>query len=320
MSDIRAAIIRNDGVVEHVPLEADVPQRGDTSFIWIEVFNPRDSDFIVLQERFGLHKLAVKDSMNPAQAPKLDVFDGQIFIVLKNARLKGDQVEYAKIDAFVSETHIITVRQENDAYVDMHERFGNTSRFARPGPDFILHAIMDSVVGNYFSVVQMIEDEVLSMEQRLLDSFLDRGQVTRLFHLRREAIHLQHVLTRTSDVCGKLINLDLPCIGAELRPHFRNVHDQLVRLDGMTRGLIDVIRAVFEASGLLEQQRLGASTRKLAGWAAIMGAPTVVAAIYGMNFAQTPALHSRPGYLVVISVMALISLALYIRFRKLHWL
>ena len=320
MSDIRAAIVRNDGVIEHVPLMVDVPQRGDTALTWIEVFNPLDRDFAVLQERFGLHKLAVKDSMNPVLAPKLDVYDGQIFVVLKVARLAGDRVEYAKIDAFVSESHIITVRQENDTYVDMHERFGSTPRSARPGPDFILHAILDSVVGNYFSVVQMIEDEVLSMEQRLLDSFLDREQVTRLFRLRREAIHLQHVLTRTSEVCGKLINLDLPCIGAELKPYFRNVHDQLVRLDGMTRGLIDVIRAVFEASSLLEQQRLGASTRKLAGWAAIMGAPTVVAAIYGMNFAQTPALHSRPGYLVVISVMVLISLALYVRFRKLRWL
>ena len=91
-----------------------------------------------------------------------------------------------------------------------------------------------------------------------------------------------------SDVCGKLTNLELPCIGAEVKPYFRDVHDQLMRLDGMISGLIDVIRAVFEASNLLEQQRQGAITRKLAGWAAIFGAPTAIAGIYGMNFPTCP--------------------------------
>jgi magnesium transporter len=114
---------------------------------------------------------------------------------------------------------------------------------------------MDFVVNSYFPVVQMIEDDVLSMEQRLLDAFLDRDEVTRLFRLRREAIHLQHVLVRISDVCGKLTNLELPCIGVQVKPYFRDVDDQLMRLDGMISGLVDSIRAVFESSNLLKQQR-----------------------------------------------------------------
>ena len=179
---------------------------------------------------------------------------------------------------------------------------------------------MDFVVNSYFPVVQMIEDEVLSMEQRLVDAFLDRDEVTRLFRLRREAIHLQHVLTRMSDVCGKLTNLEVPCIGAEVKPYFRDVHDQLIRLDGMISGLVDVIRAVFEASNLLEQQRQGASTRKLAGWAAILGAPTAIAAIYGMNFPNVPELHAPYGYPIVVGVMLSICLGLYVRFKKLRWL
>jgi magnesium transporter len=179
---------------------------------------------------------------------------------------------------------------------------------------------MDFSVNSYFPVVQMIEDEVLSMEQRLLDAFLGREEVTRLFRLRREAIQLQHVLTRMSDVCGKLANLEVPCIGTDVKPYFRDVHDQLVRLDGMIGRLIDVIRAVFEASNLLEQQRQGASTRKLAGWAAILGAPTAIAGIYGMNFANMPELQARYGYPIVVGLILSICLGLYIRFKKLRWL
>jgi len=127
-------------------------------------------------------------------------------------------------------------------------------------------------------------------------------------------------LTRMSDVCGKLVNLEVPCIRTGVKPYFRDVHDQLVRLDGMISGLVDVIRAVFEASNLLEQQRQGASTRQLAGWAAILGAPTAIAAIYGMNFPNMPELQATYGYPIVIGVILSICLGLYIRFKKLRWL
>ena len=199
---------------------------------------------------------------------------------------------------------------------DAHEKLRSGSQ----RPDFILHAIMDFVVNSYFPVVEMVEHEVLSIEQHLLDSFLDRDAVTRLFRLRREAIHLQHVLTRMSDVCGKLANLEVPCIGAEAKPYFRDLHDRLVRLAAMTRGMIEVIRAVFEASNLLEQQRQGSTTRQLAAWAAILGVPAAMAGVYSMNAAKMAELQGPYGYPVVVAVMLAICLALYIRFKTLRWL
>ena len=318
MGEVTAAIFRDGEVIDRPALDASMPQYGESAFIWIEAIDPVDSDFAVLQERFGLHGLAVKDSMSPAQVPKVDVYEDQIFVVLKIARLESDEIKYAGIDAFVSRQHIITVRHgDNAAYAHAHEKLRNGSRLR---PDFILHAIMDFVVNSYFPVVQMVEDEVLSMEQHLLDSFLDRDEITRLFRLRREAIHLQHVLTRMSDVCGKLTNLEVPCIGAESKPYFRDVHDRLVRLTTMTRGLVEVIRAVFEASSLLEQQRQGVTTRQLAAWAAMLGVPAAIAGVYSMGSANLAELQGTYGYPVVVAVMLAICLALYVRFRKLRWL
>ena len=321
MSEVTAAIFRNGKVIKHVALDASMPQEGQSEFIWIEVLDPVDSDFTVLQERFRLHALAVEDSMSPAQMPKVDVYDGQIFVVLKIACLEGDEIKYTEIGAFVSRHHIITVRHGGNAeYVLAREKFQSGPKSIRLGPDFILHAIMGFVADSYFPVVQMIEDEVLSMEQQALDAFLDREAIARLFRLRREAIRLQHVLTKMSAVCGKLINLNVPCIGAEAKPYFRDVHDHLIRLDTMISGLVDVIRAVFEASNLLEQQRQGIIIRQLAAWAAILGVPTAIAGIYGMNFTHMPELNAPYGYPIAVGVMLSICVALYIRFRKLRWL
>ncbi len=298
MGKVTAAIFRDGEVIDRPALDASMPQYDESAIIWIEALDPVDSDFAVLQERFGLHSLAVKESMSPVPVPKVHVYDDQIFVVLKMARLERDEIKYAGINAFLSRQHIITVRHgDNAAQVHAHEQLRSGSRLR---PDFILHAITDFVVNGYFPVVEMVEDEVLSLEQHLLDSFLDRDEITRLFRLRREAIHLQHVLTRMADVCGKLANLEVPCIGAEAKPYFRDVHDRLVRLDTMTRGLVEVIRAVFEASNLLEQQRQGITTRQLAAWAAILGVPAAIASVYSMNSANMGGLQELYGYPVVV--------------------
>ena len=318
MGEVTAAIFRNGEVIDRPALDASMPQYGESAFVWIEASDPVDSDFAVLQERFGLHSLAVKDSMSPAQVPKVDVYEDQIFVVLKIARLESDEIKYADIDAFVGRQHIITVRHgDSAAYALAREKLRSGSRLR---PDFILHAIMDFVVNSYLPVVQMVEDEVLAMEQHLLDSFLDRDAITRLFRLRREAIHLQHVLTRMSDVCGKLTNLEVPCIGAEAKPYFRDVHDRLVRLGTMTGGLVEVIRAAFEASNLLEQQRQGITTRQLAAWAAILGVPAAIAGVYSMNSSHMVEPLETYGYPVVVALMLALCLALYVRFKKLRWL
>lgn len=310
MSTAKASIYRG----------GEIPGRSEPG-VWIEVLNPQADDFDVLQERFQLHRLAVRDARCSMQAPKLDIYDDQIFVVLKIARLKNDEIVYAVIDAFVSRLRIITVHHDHaGAFVDADPEFRGDLPATRSGPDFILHALMSRVVSDYFPVVQMVEDEVLAMEQRMQDAFLSRDDVRRLFRLRREALHLRHVLNRMSDVCAKLAHLEVPCVAIEARPYFRDVHGQLERLDGMISGVVDVTGAVFEAGSLLEQQRQGASMRQLAAWAAILGAPAAIAAIYDMNFRVMPGVDSPYGFFVVLAVMASLCGVLYFRFKRARWL
>jgi magnesium transporter len=321
MSTITAAIVRSGKVVDHVALDAVIPSAADADFIWIEALDPDGDDFAALQRRFGLHSLAIADSMRPVQFPKVDLYDDQLFVVLKSARLDGDAILYGEIGVFVSGRHIITVyhgagREHEHTHADLHD----LSKLVHATPDFILHSILNFLVREYFPVVQMVEDDVLAMEQHLQDALLDRTEIKRLFRLRREAIHLQHVLTGMSDVCGKLTNLAVPCISAAAKPYFRDVHDQLLRLDGMVRGLVRVISSVFEASSLLEIQRQGIITRQLAAWAAILGVPAAIAAVYGMIPADLPGLEVPHRIVALVSAMIVSCAVMYVRFRKLGWL
>jgi magnesium transporter len=123
-----------------------------------------------------------------------------------------------------------------------------------------------------------------------------------------------------TEVCNKLANLDVHCVSSDARPYFRDVLDNLIRIEAMSSGLIDVVRAALEASSLLEQQRQSDITRKLAAWAGILAVPTAIAGIYGMNFGNLPGTGTSWGYSFVFGTMASACLALFWRFRKLQWL
>ena len=99
-----------------------------------------------------------------------------------------------------------------------------------------------------------------------------------------------------TEVCGRLVHLETPCLDANARPYFKDVLDHVRRVEAMVNSLRDVLTSVFEVSNLLEQQRQGAITRQLAAWAAILAVPTAIAGIYGMNFENMPELKTQYGY------------------------
>ena len=300
------------------PAEAHAPEQG---FLWIDVVDDDGAEIRQLQRVFGLHELAVEDSMSTAQPAKVDLYPDHVFVTAKAASLEGDEIRYTDVGIFLTERRVITVCRMT---TNFNEKLrGSAHRIADRKVDraeYALHEVLDRIVDGYFPVIQKIADEILTMERRLLDDSLDRDEIARIFQLRRETIHFQHVLTRMSEVCNKLANLDVPCISNDARPYFRDVLDHVVHIDAMSNGLIDVFKTALEASNLLEQQRQSDIARQLAAWAGIIAVPSAIAGIYGMNFANLPGTQTSWGYWPILGLMAAVCGLLYRRFRKLGWL
>ena len=300
------------------PAETGTPEQG---FIWIDVVDDDGDEIGELQRVFGLHELAVEDSMSGSQSAKIDLYPDHVFIAAKAASLVGDEIDYTDVSIFLTERRVITVCRMQTSFSD--ELRASVHRIADrrvASAEYAVHEVLDRIVDGYFPVIQKIADEILLMERRLLDDSLDRDEIARIFQLRRETIHFQHVLTRMFAVCNKLANLDVPCISNAAKPYFRDVLDHVVHVDAMSTGLIDVFRTALEASNLLEQQRQSAITRQLAAWGAIIAVPSAIAGIYGMNFANLPATQTSWGYWPIFALMAGVCGLLYWRFRRLGWL
>ena len=290
-------------------------------FAWIGLYEPTEAELRILQDRFDLHPLAVEDALHANQMPKIDIYGDQLFVVARTAHLDADVIGYGETDIFVGADHIVTVRHGSvRAHVELRQHLEAAPMHLRHGVDYILHAVLDFIVDGYLPIVESIEEEVLAMERHALDSFLSRAEITRIFNLRRELVRFRRILGPMEEVASRLEHHEQPCIDPEVRPYFRDVRDHVRRVAVLAEGLRDILASVFELSTLLEQQRQGEITRRLAAWAAILAVPTAIAGIYGMNFEHMPELHWKYGYGVVLAAIVATCSFLYWRFKRFNWL
>lgn len=322
MAVVAAYLYRDGARVRQIDIDKKVDCAENRSeFVWIGIADPTRQEMRALQECYDLHPLAVEDAINADQLPKVEVYGDQLFVVARTARLQGETIEYGETAIFVGHSHIITVRHGSErAHTALREQLEKAPKLLTQGTDYLLHAVLDYIVDGYAPLVDDIEEEVLEMEARAADSFLKREQINHIFALRRELSRLQRILGPMGEVALKLARQDLPCIEHDAHPYFRDVQDHVRRVQSRVDGLRDALTAVFQLSTLLEQQRIGTITRQLAAWAAILAVPTAIAGIYGMNFQNMPELQMRYGYFVVLSLIVVVCLWLYDRFRRTGWL
>ena len=322
MSTIAAKLYRDGKVLREIDISKPIPHiETPEDFIWLGLLEPDDGALKHIQDHFGLHPLAVEDALDPRHLPKVEPYGDHLFLVARTAHLNGDKIVYGNTAIFMGRQFIITVRHGSDrAHSPVRAQLEATPWLLKQGPDHVLHAILDFIVDGYNDVVDQMENKVLAMEDRAIDSFLGRAETGRVFMLRRELFRLQRILGPTEDLASRFIHLELPQIDTNIYPYFRDLLDHIRRVQYRVEGLRDTLTSVIETSGLLEQQRQGAITRQLAAWAAILAVPTAIAGIYGMNFDFMPELRWKYGYFLVVGVMTTICISLYVRFKRAGWL
>jgi len=321
MTVVASYVYRDGQRVREAPLTPEGLALEPGEFVWVGLYDPTDAEIDVLVERFKLHPLAVEDALAAHQMPKVEVYGRELFVVARTAMKIDDRLAYGETHVFVGDDHVVSIRHGSArAHNHLRTQLEASPLQLKKGPDFVLHGILDFIVDAYAPIADDVEDSVLEMEQRTLDAFLSRLEIRRLFTLRRELLKFRRILGPMEEVLGRLQSLDLPCIDPDVRPYFRDVGDHVRRVNSRLGGLNDILSSVFEVANLLEQQRQGLITRKLAAWAAILAVPTAIAGIYGMNFEHMPELRWEYGYYAVLGVIATICAALYVTFKRTKWL
>jgi len=300
-----------------------LPGEGGDRFVWIGLHEPDEKLLRQVQEEFGLHDLAVEDAHRAHQRPKLEEYGEALFMVLRTAQVSDQDavLAFGETHLFVGPGYVVSVRHgASTSYAEVRARCESTPHLLRKGPGFVLYAIMDFIVDRYFPVVDALEERLEGLEEQIFDGGMNRDTTARIYELKRDLLNLKRAVSPLIDICNRLVRFDLHLIPEDVRPYLRDVYDHAVRINEAMDNLRELLTSALEANLSLISVGQNEVTKKLAAWAAIIAVPTMIAGIYGMNFAHMPELTWTIGYPLALVVMLAFCAVLYWQFRKAGWL
>jgi len=299
---------------------------------WIGLYEPTEEEFSSVAGEFGLHPLAVEDAVKAHQRPKLDRYDGTLFVVLRPARYvdETETVEFGEVHVFVGEDFVVSVRHgEASELGRVRDRLEGDPELLRLGSQAVLYAVTDRVVDDYAPVVAGLENDIDEIETEVFSG--NAGVSKRIYELSREVIQFQRATEPLPGILGDLIaSIEDP----ELQRYLRDVQDHALRVTEQVTGLREILQNILSVNltlvGLSQNEEVKALTqasiaqndqvKKISAWAAILFAPTLIGTVYGMNFDHMPELHWILGYPFALALMLLVSVSLYLVFKSRGWL
>ena len=303
---------------------------------WIGLYRADAEQLSSLASEFKLHELAVEDAMEAHQRPKIERYGETLFLVLRTGLYldESEEVEFGEVHIFLGPDFVVTVRHsEAPDLSGVRHRMESEHELLRRGPEAVLYAILDQVVDGYLPVVDGLENDVEEIESQVFGG--DPTVSRRIYELTREVLEFQRVTRPLSGVLNGLTGgFQKYGIDEELQRYLRDVADHLIhvveRVDSLRQLLQNVLTVNATLVGQQQNEEMKALTeasyaqneeaKRIAAWAAILFAPTLIGTVYGMNFRNMPELDWQHGYVFAIGLMLVVCTSLYIAFKRRHWL
>ena len=299
---------------------SDVLKEPDT-FVWVGLHEPDEALLLKLQEEFDLHDLAIEDAQSAHQRTKVEAYGDSLFIVVQTAQLDGGHIAFGETHIFLGPRYLITVRHGASLSYALARRSCEQSRERMAlGPSYGVYGVLDFIVDNLLPIVRDFREELQALEQDIFAESFNRDTVRRLYDMQRDLLTLRLAVAPLQDVISQLVRLHPQLIPDALRVYFRDVHDHATRVNDSINAMREMLTAAINVNLSLVTFGQNEVMKKLAGWAAMLAAPTLITSWYGMNFQHMPELDKPWGYPLVVGVVACVVGGIYIGLKRAKWL
>ncbi len=293
------------------------------NLLWVEadVATLGDDEIALIADEFSLHPLAVEDAVRTRQRPKLESYEGHLFVVFHELDEVDGQLEASQIACFIGERYLITLHAGAERIISEAKRRWSDELVQRDaGPGYLLHTLLDALVDDIEVIANKLEQEIENLEEVTLQNPSAPVQrelysvKQRLSRLRRYALPTERVVHWILDGAGRGL------FPKETHELFADVNDHVLRTADQVRNIDDLTDAVLDLRRSEQATALNETTKRLTGWAAIIAVPTFIASVYGMNFALVPTEGQIFGFGFALFLMAISSLVLFLYFKRRDWI
>ena len=288
---------------------------------WLDISDPKSHDFELAAKELNLHPLAVEDAQQRHERPKIDQYDDHYFIVFYALEEPSPGVvREVEISIFMSPNAIVTVHEGDfTARAAVEKRF-REGKLQTTG--LLLHALLDTLVDQYFKIVDALGDRV-----ELLESMVVGGEapdydtsIRELFVLKRDLVRIRHLIAPERDVLTVLVRGDIRELRETgRRAYFQDVYDHISRVTDEIDTFRELTSNVIDAHLASVSNRLNEVVKVLTSMATVLLVLTVVTGFFGQNWKFIP-YDSEPLFFASLVFMVAVAAGTAYYFRRKGWL
>jgi magnesium transporter len=299
---------------------SDTLAQPDT-FVWVGLHEPDEALLLKLQEEFCLHDLAIEDAHTAHQRTKIETYGDSLFLVVQTAQQIEGNLAFGETHIFLGPRYLVSVRHGASlSYAPARKACEHTPELMAHGPSYALYSILDFIVDNLLPIVRASREELQQLEKDIFAETFKRSTVRRLYNMQRDLMTLRLAVAPMQDIISQLTRLHPNLIPKEMRAYFRDVYDHVFRVNEAISAMREMLAAAINVNLSLVTFGQNEVMKKLAGWAAMLAAPTLITSWYGMNFTHMPELNQPWAYPAVIAVVAVVVVGLFIGLKRAKWL
>ncbi len=305
-----------------------------SEIFWVDIIDCDDQEAQVLRDVFHFHPLAIEDTRNHRQRPKLEEYNGYLFLITNSvSQLDGKQVptpdasisvhhdlEFREINVFVGRNYLVTVSNRDDYTIgECRRRIDNVGSAFPITVSYLLYTLLDVIVDEYFPIMDLFEEEIGELEDVILVS-PKQEHLNRLFDLKHMLLHMWRVVWPQRDMLGTLTQPHVLNFSDQSSQYYlRDVGDHLLWIADMINTYRDTLTGLIDLYMSSVSNRLNRIVNRLTVMTIVIGVMTVVSGFYGMNFEQTwPHFKDPNGVPFVLILMAMLISILMLILRRVN--
>ena len=294
--------------------------------IWINIDGVKDTEMLhKLGKGFGLHPLLLEDIACGGQRPKVDEYENHLFVVVQmldydkvRQEIRTEQVSFV-----LGKNYVLSFQEEGvegDVFNPNRERLrGNKGRSRKMGPDYLIYSLIDTIVDNYFFILEKMSEKIEDMEIELI-SRPSPQLLHSIYRLKREIISLRKSVWPLREVISQLERDEHDIFRPETKIFIRDVYDHTIQVIDTIESYRDIISGMIDIYLSSVSNKTNSIMQVLTMISTIFIPLTFIVGVYGMNFEYLPELKWKYSYPVVWLIMLSLAISMTWYFKKKKWL
>ena len=292
------------------------------SFLWVDLCKPTDQESFILTHDFKFHPLAIEDVISEKPRTKIDDYGKYLFLVFQIVDYIGREegLKIGEVDLFLTNNALVTVHYDDHRIFDyLYHRAERDERLLSRGADLLFHAVVDTIVDNYNTTLDILEYDVDQVEDDVL-GVPDEDTIKSIFTLRRDLVHLKRIVLPQKEVVSRLSREQFKQVSKTASVYFSDIYDHLIRINDIADTHREILNSSLEVYFSSVSTKTNEIIKVLTIFTVLFIPPTFLVGLWGMNFKFMPELDMKYGYFIALAIMFLVVLGLVIFFRKRKWI